>query len=99
MLIEWPTIGEIAAHSAYVVFSRYKYLIVNLVFVSNFGFWRGNLFLIAPFPDHCLLVPFYFTCDANNVCIALVFIIIIVIFVIIIIIINVVVVIFIVTII
>ena len=26
---EWPTIGKIAAHSAYGVFSWYKYLIVN----------------------------------------------------------------------
>ena len=34
-----------------------KYLIVNLVF-SHLGFWSGNLFLIAPFPDLCLLVPF-----------------------------------------
>ena len=38
--------------------SWYKCLIVNLVF-SHFGFWSGNLFLIAPFPDLCLLVPFY----------------------------------------
>ena len=38
--------------------SWYKYLIVSLVF-SQFGFWSGNLFLIAPFPDLCLLVPFY----------------------------------------
>ena len=37
--------------------SWYKYLIVNLVF-SHLGFWSGNLFLIAPFPDRCLLVPF-----------------------------------------
>ena len=35
----------------------YKYLVVNLVF-SYLGFWRGNLFLISPFPDRCLLVPF-----------------------------------------
>ena len=34
-----------------------KYLIVSLVF-SHLGFWSGNLFLIAPFPDLCLLVPF-----------------------------------------
>ena len=34
------------------------YLIVGLVF-SRLGFWSGNLFLIAPFPDLCLLVPFY----------------------------------------
>ena len=38
--------------------SWYKYLIVSLVF-SHLGFWSGNLFLIGPFPDLCLLVPFY----------------------------------------
>ena len=38
--------------------SCYKFLIVGLVF-SHLGFWSGNLFLIAPFPDLCLLVPFY----------------------------------------
>ena len=54
---EWPPIGKIAAHSAYEMFSWYKYLIVGLVF-SRLGFWSGNLFLIAPFPDLCLLVPF-----------------------------------------
>ena len=54
---EWPPIGKIAAHSAYEMFSWYKYLIVSLVF-SHIGFWSGNLFLIAPFPDLCLLVPF-----------------------------------------
>ena len=50
-------IGKIAAHSAYEMFSWYKYLI-NSLFFSNPGFWSGNLFLIAPFPDLCLLVPF-----------------------------------------
>ena len=54
---EWPPIGKIAAHSAYEMFSWYKYLIVSFVF-SHLGFWSGNLFLIAPFPDLCLLVPF-----------------------------------------
>ena len=39
--------------------SWYRYLIVSLVF-SHLGFWSGNLFLIAPFPDLCLLVPSYF---------------------------------------
>ena len=39
------------------MFSWYKYLIVSLVF-SHLGFWSGNLFLIAPFSDLCLLVPF-----------------------------------------
>ena len=48
---------EIVAHSAYDMFSWYKYLIVNLVF-SHLGFWSGNLFLIATFPDLCLLVLF-----------------------------------------
>ena len=37
--------------------SWYKYLIVSLAF-SYLGFWSGNLFLIVPFPDLCLLVPF-----------------------------------------
>ena len=32
-----------------------RLLIVNLVFF-NLGFWIGNLFLIALFPDLCLLV-------------------------------------------
>ena len=36
--------------------SWYKYLIVGLVF-SHLGFWSGNPFLIALFPDLCLLVP------------------------------------------
>ena len=39
----------IAAHSAYDMFSWYKYLSVILVF---------SHFLIAPFPDHCLFVLF-----------------------------------------
>ena len=56
---------KIAAHSAYEMFSWYKYLIVSLFF-SHPGFWSGNLFLIAPFPDLCLLVPFkdYFFLNA-----------------------------------
>ena len=42
------------------MFSWYKYLIVSLVF-SHLGFRSGSLFLIAPFPDLCLLVlfPYY----------------------------------------
>ena len=55
LVTEWPSIGKIAAHSAYDMFSWYKYLIVNLVFpISVFGV--GIFFLIAPFPDLCLLV-------------------------------------------
>ena len=47
------------------MFSWYKYLIVSLVF-SHPGFWSGNLFLIAPFPDLCLLVPFHL--KSNAIC-------------------------------
>ena len=47
------------------MFSWYKYLIVGLVF-SRLGFWSGNLFLIAPFPDLCLLVPFYRILTSDN---------------------------------
>ena len=39
------------------MFHGIKCLIVSLVF-SRLGFWSGSLFLIAPFPDLCLLVPF-----------------------------------------
>ena len=45
--------------------SWYKYLIVSLVF-SHLGFWSGNLFLIAPFPDLCLLVPSYNMCPRKD---------------------------------
>ena len=43
--------------NAYEMFSWFKYLFVSLVF-SHLGFWSGSLFLIAPFPDLCLLVLF-----------------------------------------
>ena len=33
------------------------YKIFNLVFPPRF--WSGNFFLIARFPDNCLLVPFH----------------------------------------
>ena len=48
----------IAAHSAYDMFSWYTYLSVILVFFPPLGLWSGNIFLVASFPDHCLLVPF-----------------------------------------
>ena len=47
--------GRVAVHSAYDMYSLY--LIVNLV-SSHLGFWSKSLFLIASFPDRCLLVPF-----------------------------------------
>ena len=47
------------------MFSWYKYLIVNLVFF-HLGFWSGNLLLIAPFPDLCLLVPFLYYNNNND---------------------------------
>ena len=40
---EWPPIGKIAAHSAYEMFSWYKYLIVSLVF-PTLGFGVGVFF-------------------------------------------------------
>ena len=55
---EWPPIGENSCSFGLRYVSWYKCLIVSLVF-SHLGFWSGNLFLIAPFPDLCLLVPFY----------------------------------------
>ena len=40
---EWPPIGKITAHSAYEMFSWYKYLIVSLVF-SHLGFLEWESF-------------------------------------------------------
>ena len=54
MAAYWGT----AAHSVYDMFSWYKYLNVILVFSHTSVFWSANSFLIAPFPDHCLLVHF-----------------------------------------
>ena len=51
---------ETAAHSAYDIVSMYKYLIVNLVFLTSV------FFLIAPFPDRCLLVFFSSTLTLLN---------------------------------
>ena len=48
---------RIAAHSAYDMFSWYKYLSVMLVIPTHLSLW--NFFLIAPFSDHCLLVHFF----------------------------------------
>ena len=55
---EWPPVGGMAARSACGMFSWYRCLVVGLVF-SRLGFWGGGLFLVAPFPDLCLLVPFH----------------------------------------
>ena len=53
MLAYWG----IAAHSSYDMFSWYKYLNVILFFpIPRFMEWE--FLLIAPFPDHCLLLPF-----------------------------------------
>ena len=50
-----PPIGKIVAHSVNNMFHGIS--TGSLVF-SHLGFWSGNLFLIAPFHDLCLLVPF-----------------------------------------
>ena len=47
----WP-----AAHSAYYMFSWYRYLSVVLI-IPNPRFMEWECLLIVPFPDHCLLVP------------------------------------------
>ena len=54
---EWPPIKKIAAHSAYEMFSWYKYLIVSLVFFPpRFLVWES--FSDCAFSCSCLLVPF-----------------------------------------
>ena len=54
---EWPPILENSCSFNLRYVSWYKYLIVSLIFF-HLGFWSGNLYLIALFPDLCLLVPF-----------------------------------------
>ena len=55
---EWPpSYWENSCSFGLRYVSWYKYLIASLGF-SHLGFWSGNLFLIALFPDLCLLVPF-----------------------------------------
>ena len=48
--------------NTYDMFSWFKHLIVDLVF-SHLSFWNENLFLVAPFPDLCLVVPFFDATD------------------------------------
>ena len=62
----WPPVGRVAARSACGMFSWCGCLIVSLFF-SHLGFWSGRLFLIAPFPDLCLLVLFYICVTKSNV--------------------------------
>ena len=57
--VDWGLV----AHSAYDMFSWYTYLSVSLVFFPPLGLWSGDFFLIAAFPDHCVLVPFYANID------------------------------------
>ena len=45
--------------------SWYKCLIVSLVFPTSV-FGVGIFFLIAPFPDLCLLVPLYYPSSENK---------------------------------
>ena len=47
-LTDWPPIGKIAAHSAYEMFSWYRYLIVSLVF-SHLGFLEWGSFADCAF--------------------------------------------------
>ena len=56
---------EIAAHSAYDMFSKYKYLTINSVF-SHLGVWFENFFLIVPFFEHCLLLHIYSFCRTSS---------------------------------
>ena len=62
----WPSLRAQVAARQDDMFSWYKYLIVNLVF-PHLVFCSGNLFLIAPFPDLCLLVVFFIYLGLLNI--------------------------------
>ena len=52
-LTEWsPTVKKLLTRLTICFLSTSTLL-------THLGFWSGNFFLIAPFPDHCLLVPFH----------------------------------------
>ena len=58
---------KIAAHSGYFMLSNYKVPNCQFCFpTSVFGVF--SFFLIAPFPDHCLLLPFSYqiNCKIRN---------------------------------
>ena len=48
---------EIATDSVNDMFLSTNNFFSNCFF-SYLGYWSGNFFMIAPFPDHCLLLPF-----------------------------------------
>ena len=47
------------------MFTWYMYLIVNLFFPPLFLEWES--FLVAPFPDLCLIVPFSIFSPRSNI--------------------------------
>ena len=55
----------IAAHSAYDMFSWYKYKSVILVFFPPLGLWSGNFFLIASFLIIAYLYVFIHAAEWN----------------------------------
>ena len=59
---EWPPIGGVAAFSAYDMFSWYKndvHKCHSRFFSPPLGLWSEKIFLIAPIPDHCIIVLFH----------------------------------------
>ena len=61
---EWLSIGKKKLLIWLTICSLlYKYMLVNLV-CSHLGFYSGNFFLIAQFPDHCLLLSLCASHDA-----------------------------------
>ena len=48
LVTDWPPIGKIAAHSAYEMFSWYRYLIVSCFF-SHLGFLEWESFADCAF--------------------------------------------------
>ena len=44
-------------HSLFTKLVLIELIVIEfLVVFSHLGFWSGNLFLIAPFPDICVLI-------------------------------------------
>ena len=60
-LVQFGLLSDRLLGYSYLLGLRYVFLVqvlkCHFSSIPPLGLWSGNFFLIAPFPDHCLLVP------------------------------------------
>ena len=57
-LVQFEYLSGRLLGSSYSLGLSYVFFVYVPKLFPPLGLWSGNIFLIAPFPDHCLLVPF-----------------------------------------